>query len=68
MKKISEWKIFSFIRESYGELKKVNWPSKEDVVAQTVVVVVSLVIVSVLLTIIDFLSLEFISKIITLGM
>lgn len=68
MKKIRDWKIFSFIRESYGELKKVNWPSKEDVVAQTVVVVVSLVIVSVLLTIIDFLSLEFISKIITLGM
>ncbi len=60
--------IVSFIRESYGELKKVNWPTREDVVSQTVVVVVSLVIVSVLLTVIDFLSLEFISKIITLGM
>lgn len=60
--------IFNFVRESYGELKKVNWPSKDDVIAQTVIVLFSLVIVSVLLTIIDFVSLEFISKIITLGM
>jgi len=61
-------KIFNFIKESYAELRKVNWPSRDDVVSQTVVVVVSLVIVSVLLTVIDFLSLELISKIITLGM
>jgi preprotein translocase subunit SecE len=61
-------KFINFIRESFGELKKVNWPTREDVVSQTVVVVVSLVIVSILLTIIDFVSLEFISKIITLGM
>jgi len=69
---MKKFKLFSFIvnfiKESYAELKKVNWPTRDDVVSQTVVVVVSLVIVSVLLTIIDFLSLEFISKIITLGM
>ncbi|HOJ62897.1 MAG TPA: preprotein translocase subunit SecE [Spirochaetota bacterium] len=68
MKKPFNFKIFNFIKESYAELKKVNWPTREDVVSQTIVVVVSLVIVSVLLTIIDFVSLEFISKIITLGM
>jgi len=61
-------KIIAFIRESFAELKKVNWPSREDVTSQTIVVVVSLVIVSMILTVIDFLSLEAISKIITLGM
>ncbi len=61
-------KIIAFVRESFAELKKVNWPSREDVTSQTIVVVVSLVIVSMILTVIDFLSLEAISKIITLGM
>ncbi|HNZ26210.1 MAG TPA: preprotein translocase subunit SecE [Spirochaetota bacterium] len=61
-------KIIDFVRESFAELKKVSWPSREDVASQTVVVVVSLIIVSMLLTVIDFLSLEAISKIITLGM
>jgi len=61
-------KFFNFFKESYGELRKVNWRSRDDVVSQTVVVIVSLVIVSVLLTLIDFASLELISKIITLGM
>lgn len=61
-------KIIDFIRESIGELKKVNWPTREDVISQTIVVVVSLVIVSIVLTVIDFASLEIISKVITLGM
>ncbi|MBP7552126.1 MAG: preprotein translocase subunit SecE [Spirochaetes bacterium] len=61
-------KIIAFVRESFAELRKVNWPSREDVTSQTIVVVVSLVIVSMILTVIDFLSLEAISKIITLGM
>ncbi|HOF02092.1 MAG TPA: preprotein translocase subunit SecE [Spirochaetota bacterium] len=61
-------KIIDFVKESFAELKKVSWPSREDVASQTVVVVVSLIIVSMLLTVIDFLSLEAISKIITLGM
>ena len=38
-------KITTFIKESYAELKKVIWPSKNDVISQTVVVVVSLVFV-----------------------
>ncbi|OHD15488.1 MAG: preprotein translocase subunit SecE [Spirochaetes bacterium GWD1_27_9] len=61
-------KVIEFIKESIGELKRVTWPSKDDVVGQTIVVVVSLVIVSVVLALMDFFSLQAISKIITLGM
>lgn len=60
-------KILNFLKESYGELKKVNWPSRDDVVSQTILVVVSLMIVSIALAIIDFLSFQVIEKIITLG-
>ncbi len=60
-------KIINFLKESYGELKKVNWPSREDVVSQTTVVVVSLIIISIALAIFDFISFNVIEKIITLG-
>lgn len=61
-------KIIKFIQESIAELKKVVWPTKDDVIAQTIVVVVGLVVVSILLTIVDFAGLQLVSKIITLGM
>lgn len=58
-------KFFDFIAESYAELKKVNWPTKDEVVSQTVVVVFSLVVVSAVLALVDFCSLQLITKIIT---
>ncbi len=61
-------KIIKFIQESIAELKKVVWPSKDDVVAQTVVVVVGIVITAGLLAVVDFVSLQVVSKILTLGM
>jgi len=60
-------KIIEFLKESYGELKKVNWPTRDDVVSQTIIVVVSLIIVSASLAVIDFLSFNLIEKIITIG-
>ena len=60
-------KIFSFFIESYAELKKVNWPSRDDVVAQTIIVIVSLVIVSVLLFLFDMFSVGLIRWIVSLG-
>jgi len=60
-------KIINFFIESYGELKKVNWPSRDDVVAQTVVVVVSLIIVAGALAVMDLGAFKLIEKIITLG-
>jgi preprotein translocase subunit SecE len=60
-------KIIAFLMECYFELKKVNWPSRDDVVAQTIVVVVSLVLVSALLAVMDFAAFNIIDKIISLG-
>ena len=60
-------KIIEFLRESYGELKKVNWPSQEDVISQTVIVVISLIFISVSLALMDFAAFRLIEKIITLG-
>ncbi|HBD95000.1 MAG: preprotein translocase subunit SecE [Spirochaetes bacterium GWF1_31_7] len=58
-------KIFNFFEESYLELKKVNWPTRDEVISQTVVVVVSLVVLSIALAVVDFGSLQLITKIIT---
>jgi preprotein translocase subunit SecE len=40
---------FSFLRESVGELKKVEWPSRAQVVQGTVVVLIACAIVGVFL-------------------
>jgi preprotein translocase SecE subunit len=40
---------FSFIRESIGELKKVEWPSRAQVVQGTIVVLIACAIVGVFL-------------------
>ena len=57
-------KIINFIQESIAELKKVTWPTRDDVVAQTVVVLVSLIIVSVFLALVDFGGYQVVDKII----
>jgi preprotein translocase SecE subunit len=43
------WFTFIFIRESWGELKKVEWPNRAQVVQGTVVVIVACAIVGVFL-------------------
>ncbi len=48
-------KMVQFFKDSYAELRKVVWPSKEDVIASVKVVVVSTLITAVLLGLIDFL-------------
>ncbi len=47
--------IVQFFKDSYGELKKVVWPSKDSVIASTKVVLVSTLLVSVFLAAVDFL-------------
>jgi len=46
-------KIKNFLKESKSELKKVDWPSKDDVVNSTIVVLVSISFISVGLGILD---------------
>lgn len=51
-------KLIKYFKESYQELKKVVWPSREAVVSSTKVVLVSTVIVAVFLGLVDFLLLK----------
>ncbi len=48
-------KVKSFLSEVRVELKKVNWPSRQDTIASTGVVVVVVLIVSFYLGFIDIL-------------
>ena len=50
-------KIVRFIKESYAELRKVVWPSKEDVIGSVKVVLISTVIIAAALGLIDVLLL-----------
>jgi len=50
-------RIIQFAKESYAELRKVIWPSKEDVISSVKVVIVSTVIVAAILGLIDVLLL-----------
>ncbi len=51
-------KIVSFFKESRQELSKVVWPTKEQVVISTRVVLVSVVIFAAILGLVDYLLLQ----------
>jgi preprotein translocase subunit SecE len=42
-----------YVQESWGELKKVTWPDKDEVRSFTVVVVIALIIFSTFLWLVD---------------
>ena len=48
-------KLIKFIKESYAELRKVIWPTQEEVVSSTKVVIVSVFIIALILGFIDIL-------------
>jgi preprotein translocase subunit SecE len=48
-------KIVQFFKDSYVELRKVVWPSREDVIASTKVVLISTLVMAAVLGFIDFL-------------
>lgn len=39
--------FFSFFGDSWGELKKVRWPSRKELVSYTIVVIVTVLLVTV---------------------
>ncbi|MGQ9615430.1 MAG: preprotein translocase subunit SecE [Spirochaetota bacterium] len=47
-------KIISFLKESRAELKKVNWPSREEVLTSTRVVIISILIIAGVIALIDY--------------
>jgi len=48
-------KIIRFFKESFAELKKVTWPSREEVASSTKVVLVSVILIALTLGLVDFL-------------
>jgi preprotein translocase subunit SecE len=48
-------KIIRFFKESFGELKKVTWPSRDEVVSSTKVVLVSTILIALALGLVDYL-------------
>ncbi|ADK80077.1 preprotein translocase subunit SecE [Sediminispirochaeta smaragdinae] len=51
-------KILQFFKNSYAELRRVVWPSREEVISSTKVVIVSTVLFALVLGIVDFLLLK----------
>ncbi len=48
-------KIIKFFQESYAELKKVTWPTREEVGSSTKIVLISVAIVAIALGLVDYL-------------
>jgi preprotein translocase subunit SecE len=48
-------KIVQFFKESFAELKKVTWPTREEVASSTKVVLVSVILIALTLGLIDWL-------------
>ncbi len=48
-------RIILFFQESYAELRKVTWPSRDETIASTKVVLVSTLIIAGMLGLVDFL-------------
>ena len=46
-------KMVQFIKESYAELRKVIWPSREDVISSVKVVIISTIIIAAVLGLVD---------------
>jgi len=50
-------KIVQFIKESYAELRKVIWPSREDAINSVKIVIISTIIIAAALGLVDVLLL-----------
>ncbi|MDY2842542.1 MAG: preprotein translocase subunit SecE [Treponema sp.] len=48
-------KVFGFLKECWAELKKVVWPTCDDVVSSVKVVIVSTIIIAAILGLLDIL-------------
>ena len=48
-------KVIAYFQQSYAELKKVTWPSRDEVASSTKVVLISVIIIAIALGFVDFL-------------
>ena len=51
---VNKPKCADFMIETEGEMKKVNWPAKKEIIASTKVVIITVIALALLLAIIDF--------------
>lgn len=59
--------VTRYFRETFTELRKVNWPSRPEALRLTMIVIVVLVLMSALLGFLDFLFARLVGFIISLG-
>ncbi len=59
--------IVRLFRETVGELRKVSWPTREEAIRLTIIVLVVLAVMSALLGSLDFLFTKLIGFVIGLG-
>ena len=50
-------KLVQFVKESYAELRKVIWPSRDDAISSVKVVIISTAIIAAVLGLVDILLL-----------
>ena len=65
-RRTSGWRsggVIGFIRESIGELRKVEWPGQNQVIQGTVVVIIACVIIGTYLYLADQIFNKFVSKV-----
>ena len=60
-------KIKKFLNDVYQELHKVAWPSKQELIGSTIVVIVMSVIVAAFIGIVDFVLKEMVNLLIRLA-
>ncbi len=57
-------KITQFLREAYGELRRVSWPSREQTIQYTTLVVVISIGIALFLGLLDYLFSDIIKNVI----
>ncbi len=57
-------KIKQFLREAYSEMKKVSWPTREQTIQYTTLVIVISILIAIFLGILDYMFGSFIKDVI----
>lgn len=57
--------IITFVKESRDELKKVTWPDRDEVTSFTVVVIVSVIVISIFLWLVDTVLMSIVKRVIS---
>jgi len=60
-------KIIQFFKDCFGELRKVVWPSKEDVISSTKVVIISTVLIALFLGAVDWILFQGVKLLFRIG-